>query len=166
MLLYGFGCGTSGKHDIDKMSTHKDHFVLASMVHFVESYSYRRGERGLAVELRMRIYLDSLTPQRTKARVEVERYLAETGWIIGMGLHFYVGPIPKRLKLPPTTIEEHPALRVLGRELGQEVEPTRMPQGLSKKELQDTYYNRGVKRNKWQGEMMPWEEVEGKMTYY
>lgn len=166
LCLYGFGCGIFGKHDIDKMSTHQDHFVLAGLIHLVESYSYRRGKRGLTVDLTMRIYLDSLAPQRTRARVVVESYLAETGWIIAPGLHFYVGPTPRTRELPPTTIEEHQALRVLGRELGQEVEPTRMPRGLSEKELQDTYYNRGVKRNKWQGKIMPWEEVEGDTTYY
>ena len=141
MTIYGFGYDVFRK-DESHFRGNVDYFVFREQYAF--SFCYRKRNGGRLSCLEMRLYLDSLAPQQTRARMEVTKLEVFTGYGLAVGIHgIGIGPILK--DMPATTVEEYQVLYKIGKQLGVADKMPRInyPIGLSKKELMDTYYNEG-----------------------
>ena len=142
MNLSGFGYDWLCSQESRFFKGNTDYFVFREQYAF--SFCYRKRNGGRLSCLEMRLYLDSLAPQQTRARMEVTKLEVFTGYGLAVGIHgIGIGPILK--DMPATTVEEYQVLYKIGKQLGVTDKMPRInyPIGLTKKELMDTYYNEG-----------------------
>ena len=150
LILTGFGLDARGEAYKPPLPTYlkeieNDYFTLSTSGFEVESFSYRWfGCHGSGTILNMEIHLDSLGLQRTRVRVLMKNYRMKTGFVLGSG-HGYVGPVYESAKVTPTMVEEYQVLYKIGKGLGVADRMPRInyPVGLTRQELEDTYYNHG-----------------------
>lgn len=158
MNLTGLGYDVRRK-DESYFRGNTDYFVFHEVS--TRSFCYRKQDGGRYLSLAMRLYLDSLTPQQTRARIEVTTYEVFTGYGLAVGIHgIGIGPITK--DMPATTVEEYQVLYKIGKQLGVSNKMPRInyPIGLTRKELEDTYYSLGVQLEFNDKHRMRWDEFD------